>query len=219
MFSPAWKAARSRARLRRGDTAARARATPPDGATLADAAAGPADARPRRPAGLSESTSGPGSSTTSTPTRCSCSAPAPPASRRRSATRTARWATASSTGSPRSGSTADDRFQIATPPVAHPRAAQHLSPRVAAGATRPPAPAVRPRRVAAPHRGGTHHARDGGRPDRAGMANHPRSGGLRPLLAALHHVGRDAGGRGGRAPSPAAPACAGSPPTAPARCR
>ena len=79
--------------------------------------------------------------------------------------------------------------------VAHPRPAQP-----AGGGARPGRRvrlhrALRPRRGAAPHRDRPHDARDGGRADRAGDGQPPDARGLRPLVAALHHVGRDAGDR------------------------
>ena len=80
---------------------------------------------------------------------------------------------------------------------------------------RPAAPALRPRRGAALHRDGADDARDGGGADRPGHGQPPAARGVRPLLAALHHVGRHPGhaerGRGG---DRRARACGGSPPTA-----
>ncbi len=81
---------------------------------------------------------------------------------------------------------------------AHPRVAQHRH-RSGRRRTGSPAPALRPRRVAAGDRRGPLDARDGGRADRARHGEPSAVGGLRPVLAALHHVGRDARGRGGRA--------------------
>ena len=85
-------------------------------------------------------------------------------------------------------------------PVAHPRPAQPAG-RGRGRRHRPPAPPLRPRRGAAPHRVRPHHPRDGGRPHRPGDGQPPRPRGPRPLVAALHHVGRHPGdrerGRGG----------------------
>ena len=80
------------------------------------------------------------------------------------------------------------------------------------------APPVRPRRGAAPDRVRPHDLEMAVAPIALAMANHPNSR-LRPLVAALHHVGRDAGDRERRRASPRAPASAGCPPTAPASCR
>ena len=113
----------------------------------------------------------------------------------------------------------DDRFQVATPP-SHILGLLNLLAAAEAGATRAPAPPLRPRRGAAPHRDRPDDARDGGGADRAGHGQPPRPRGLRPLVAALHHVGRHPGHRErGRAASPSAPACGGCRPTAPASCR
>ena len=94
----------------------------------------------------------------------------------------------------------DDRFQVATPP-SHILGLLNLLAAAVGRRHRAAAPPVRPRRGAAPHRVRPHDARDGGRADRAGHGQPPAPRGLRPLVAALHHVGRHAGererGRGG----------------------
>ncbi len=104
-------------------------------------------------------------------------------------------------------------------PVAHPRPAQPAG-RGLGRRHRAAAPPVRPRRGAAPHRSRADDPRDGGGTDRAGHGQPSRPRGLRPVVAALHHVGGHAGERErGRERSPSAPGCAGSRPTAPASCR
>ena len=80
------------------------------------------------------------------------------------------------------------------PAVAHPRAAQPAG-RGAGRGHGAAAPPVRPRRGAAPDRGRADDPGDGGGPDRAGHGQPPRPRAVRPVLAALHHVGRDAGER------------------------
>ena len=88
----------------------------------------------------------------------------------------------------------DDRFQIATPP-SHILGLLNLLAAAAAGAT----VRLHPRfdldevlrRIS--HR--ADDARNGGRADRAGDGKSSRARGLRPVLVALHHVGRDAGNR------------------------
>ncbi len=79
-------------------------------------------------------------------------------------------------------------------PLPHPRPAQP-----AGGGRgrrhRPPAPPLRPRRGAPPHRQRPHHARDGRRPHRPRAGEPPPTRGPRPLVAPLHHVGRHPGDR------------------------
>ncbi len=139
--------------------------------------------------------------------------------RRPCATRTARSATPRCTGAQALGLGPDDRFQVATPP-SHILGLLNLLAAAPAGRHRAAAPPVRPRRGAPPHRVRSHDPRDGGRADRAGDGQPPAPRGLRPLVAALHHVGRDAGERErGPTSSPSAPASGGCRPTAPASCR
>ena len=96
-----------------------------------------------------------------------------------------------STGSSRSGLGHDDRFQVATPP-SHILGLLNLLAAAAAGAT------VRlHRRFDLDEElrcieDGAHDPRDGGRAHRAGHGQPSRPRGLRPLVAALHHVGRHA---------------------------
>ncbi len=94
----------------------------------------------------------------------------------------------------------DDRFQVATPP-SHILGLLNLLAAASAGAT------VRLHRrfdldeVLAPHRVRPHDPGDGGGAHRPGPGQPPPPRGHRPLVAALHHVGRHPGerarGRGG----------------------
>ena len=95
------------------------------------------------------------------------------ASRRRCATRTARWATPPAHWVAALGLGPDDRFQVATPP-SHILGLLNLLAAAAAGATRAPAPPLRPRRGAAPHRGPSGMTLEMAvAPIALAMANHP----------------------------------------------
>ena len=126
--------------------------------------------------------------------RCWSSARGRPDCPRRSGTRTGRWAVPRRTGAHALGLGPDDRFQVATPP-SHILGLLNLLAAASAGATVRLHRAVRPRRGAAPDRVGADDPRDGGGADRAGHGQPPGPRALRPLLAALHHVGGDAGER------------------------
>ena len=104
--------------------------------------------------------------------------------------------------------------------VAHPRPAQPAG-RGRGRRHRAPAPPLRPRRGAAPHRVRPHHPRDGGGADRPGHGRTTRDlERLRPLVAPLHHVGRHAGDRErGRGRHRAHRRAVAARPTAPASCR
>ena len=103
------------------------------------------------------------------------------------------------------GLTSADRMQIVDAAVAHPRTAQH---RHGAGDRRvdPAASPLRHRPDAASHRGRPDHHRDGRRADRAGAGRASEAGFLRPVVAAVRHVVRDAGHRrASPRPSPRGP--------------
>ena len=173
----------------------------------------------RRPRGPDRAAPAPTPARTTPTTSSSCSARAPPGCPRRCATPTGRSATPPPTGCAALGLGPDDRFQVATPP-SHILGLLNLLAAAEAGATvrlhrRFDLDEVLRRIAVRPH-----HARDGGGPHRPGAGQPPRPRGLRPLVAALHHVGRHPGDRErGRGRSPGAPASAGWRPTAPASCR
>ncbi len=168
LLSPAWKAARGRPRLRPD----RHRSTPWPTATapalLADALGAEAGDRPRRR--LRRQPSSTGRYRAGQPDaavgddrrgRAGLQLGHHRTSPRRCATPTAPWAWPPRTGACALGLGHDDRFQVATPP-SHILGLLNLLAAAAAGATRPAAPALRPRRGAAPHRGRADDARDGG---------------------------------------------------------
>ena len=153
--------------------------------------------RPRRPgtAALVATQAGPAASPpgAAPTTPCSSSARAPPACPRRCATPTGR-------SSPRAihwvsalGLSPDDRFQVATPP-SHILGLLNLVAAHVAGPTVGSTPASTSTRCS-PHPGRPDDPRDGRRPDRAGDGEPSRPREVRPLVAALHHVGRHPGHR------------------------
>ena len=113
----------------------------------------------------------------------------------------------------------DDRFQVATPP-SHILGLLNLLAAASAGAT------VRLHRrfdldeVLARIEAERMTLEMAVAPIALAMANHPDLEELRPVVAALHHVGGDPGDRErGRCGDRARPGFAGCRPTAPARCR
>ena len=80
------------------------------------------------------------------------------------------------------------------PAVAHPRSAQHHDG-AADRCMAAPASPIRHRPHAGAHRSGSNHRRDGSCANRFGHGLAPAPGVLRPLVAAVHHVGRHAGQR------------------------
>ena len=113
----------------------------------------------------------------------------------------------------------EDRFQIATPP-SHILGLLNLLAAIEAGASVRLHARFDLDEVLAPHRVRPHHARDGGGADRAGHRRPSPARGLRPVVAPLHHVGRDTRDRERRrGPSRHAPGCGGCRPTGRASCR
>ncbi len=103
--------------------------------------------------------------------------------------------------------------------VAHSRLAQHHDG-VADRRVDATASPIRHRPHAAAHPRRPDHRRDGRRANRFGHRLASAARVLRSVLAAVHHVGRDAGQRrASPRPSPGAPASAGFRPTAPPSCR
>ena len=151
--------------------------------------------RPRRPSRAAPARPiGPRGPRRGTTRRSSSSAPAPPACPRRCATPTARSATPPTDWCAALGLGPDDRFQVATPP-SHILGLLNLLAAVEAGAT------VRLHRRFDLDEVLRHIESErmtlemAVAPDRPGDGQPPRPRGPRPLVAALHHVGRHAGDR------------------------
>ena len=130
-----------------------------------------------------------------TTTRCSCSVRAPPACPRRSATPTGHSRPRSRHWRDALGLTDADRFQIATPP-SHILGLLNLADRA-----RQPArwcgctAASTSTRCCATSKSDRITVEMAVAPIALAIASHPGPRALRPLVAALHHVGRDAGHR------------------------
>ena len=157
---------------------------------------------------------------TSAPTTrpSSCSARAPPGCPRRCATPTARSGAGTAHWVAALGLTADDRFQVATPP-SHILGLLNLLAAAEAGATVRLHPRFDLDEVLRRIESDRITLEMAVAPDRPGHGQPPRPRALRPLVAPLHHVGRHAGHRERRrGRHRRAPACGGCRPTAPASC-
>ncbi len=126
--------------------------------------------------------------------RCWSSARARPGCPRPCATRTVRWATPPCTGCEALGLGPDDRFQVATPP-SHILGLLNLLAAAVGRRHGPPAPRFDLDEVLRRIESDRMTLEMAVAPDRPGDGQPPGARGLRPLLAALHHVGRHPGER------------------------